>query len=165
MYLLNRCNYWIDAPTDRYGGPVTPTAPSLALRDVLLAASLANHVIAQRLRLGLTDLTALDHLLAGASGGTRDLAALLGIRSPSATALVDRLAAAGLVRRAAHPSDRRRVVVEATPEAHERAADAVAPLLAELDALAAALSPDEQEVVAHYLRGVGDVLRRFGAAG
>lgn len=142
--------------------PRGPTQPSLALRDVLLAAALANHAIARQLRLGLTDLTALDHLLAGAPAGTRDLAELLGIRSPSATALVDRLEAAGLVRRTSHPSDRRRVVLEATSQAHERAGAAVAPLLVELDALARDLSADDQRVVADYLHAVRGILRRFG---
>jgi DNA-binding MarR family transcriptional regulator len=139
-----------------------PTRPSLALRDVLLAAALANHAVAQQLGLGLTDLTALDHLLAGGAAGTKDLAELLGIRSPSATALVDRLESEGLVRRTPHPSDRRRVVLEATPQAHERAGAAVAPLLVELDALARDLSADDQRVVADYLHAVRGILRRFG---
>ncbi len=140
-----------------------PAGPSLALRDVLLAAAVANHEIALRLRLGLTDLTALDHLLSGGAAGTRDLAELLGIRSPSATALVDRLETAGLVRRAPHPSDRRRVVVEPTPQAHERTAEAIAPMLVELDGLARSLDAHDQQVVVDYLDGVRGVLRRFGA--
>lgn len=43
----------------------------------------------------------------------------LGITSASTTALVDRLERLGLVRRAADPADRRRVVIEVTDAAHE----------------------------------------------
>jgi DNA-binding MarR family transcriptional regulator len=143
-------------------GPV-PTAPSRALRELLLAAAVANHAIARRLDLGPTDLTALDHLLDGRPRGTRELADLLGMRSPSASALVDRLEAAGLVRRTPHPTDRRRVHVEPTPAGRARAADVLAPLVADLDALAERLAPDQQQLVADHLRAAAAVLRRFGA--
>src|SRR3954447_14592318 len=43
-----------------------------------------------------------------------ELAAALGIDPPNATVLVDDLEAQGLVRRRAHPTDRRAKVVEAT---------------------------------------------------
>src|SRR5688500_14539379 len=115
-------------------GP-SPSAPSQALREVLLTAAVANHAIARRLELGPTDLTAFDHLLDGPPRGTRELADLLGVRSPSATALVDRLEAAGLVRRVPHGTDRRRVSVEPTDHGRARTGAVLAPLLTELDAL------------------------------
>jgi DNA-binding MarR family transcriptional regulator len=145
-------------------GPA-PSAPSQALREVLLTAAVANHAIARRLELGPTDLTAFDHLLDGPPRGTRELADLLGVRSPSATALVDRLETAGLVRRVPHGTDRRRVRVEPTDDGRARTGAVLAPLLAELDALAARLAPDEQQLVAEHLHAVAGVLRRFADPG
>lgn len=141
-------------------GP-TPSAPSQALREVLLTAAVANHAIARRLDLGPTDLTALDHLLDGPPRGTGELADLLGVRSPSATALVDRLETAGLVRRVPHGTDRRRVRVEPTDGGRTRTGAVLAPLLADLDALAARLTPEEQRLVTEHLHAVAAVLRRF----
>jgi DNA-binding MarR family transcriptional regulator len=59
----------------------------------------ANRVAARRLlgRLGIgdTDMTALEHLFANGPLGPVELGEKLGLRSASATALVDRLEAAG----------------------------------------------------------------------
>jgi DNA-binding MarR family transcriptional regulator len=143
-------------------GGLTASAPSWSLRDLLAAAAVANHVIARRLGLGLTDLTALDHLLVAGPLGTGELAGRLGMRSPSATALLDRLEAAGYVRRAAHPGDRRRVLVEPTPAGRRAAERAVGPLVAELDALAAGRTAEERALVAEHLAAVAAVLREHG---
>lgn len=56
----------------------------------------------------------------GASIGTVELARRVGLTAPSATVLVDRLVAAGLLARQPNPGDRRRVVLALTP--HARAA-------------------------------------------
>ena len=53
----------------------------------------------------------------GASIGTVELARRIGLTAPSATVLVDRLVAAGLLARHPHPDDRRRVVLTLTPAA------------------------------------------------
>lgn len=142
--------------------PATASATSWALRDLLLAAAVANLEIARRLGLTLGDLTALDHLLAGEPLGTGELAQRLGMRSPSATAVLDRLESAGHVRRAAHPTDRRRVVIEATDDGKARSERAVQPLIDELDRLAGSLREDEQEVVTSFLTQAARVLRSYG---
>lgn len=143
-------------------GGLAASPLSWALRDLLAAAAVANHAIARRLGLGLTDLTALDHLIAAGPLGTGELAERLGMRSPSATALLDRLEAAGYVRRAAHPDDRRRVLVEPTPAGRSAAERAVGPLVAELDALAARRTAQEQALVADHLAAVAAALREHG---
>lgn len=143
-------------------GALRASRTSWALRDLLAAAAVANHVIARRLGLGLTDLTALDHLIVAGPLGTGELAERLGMRSPSATTLLDRLEAAGYVQRTAHPDDRRRVLVEPTPASRVAAERAVGPLVAELDALAAGRSAEEQALVADHLAAVAVVLREHG---
>jgi DNA-binding MarR family transcriptional regulator len=60
-------------------------------------------------------LSALSVLVFGGPRTVGGLAAAEGIRSPTATQLVNGMAADGLVRRRADPGDARRVVVEATP--------------------------------------------------
>jgi DNA-binding MarR family transcriptional regulator len=152
--------------TDQHGDPpghtTTASATSWALRDLLLSAAVANQEIARRLGLSLSDLTALDHLLAGEPLGTGELAQRLGMRSPSATAVLDRLESAGHVRRVSHPTDRRRVVIEATDDGKARSEDAVQPLIDELDRLAEQLGEREQELVTSFLTQAASVLRSYG---
>jgi DNA-binding MarR family transcriptional regulator len=50
----------------------------------------------------------------------RQLAAWLGVESPTLTRHLDRLASDGLVRRVPHPGDRRVFFVDLTPSGHER---------------------------------------------
>jgi DNA-binding MarR family transcriptional regulator len=67
-----------------------------------------------------------------------ELAAVLGIDPPNATVLVDDLESQGLVRRRAHPTDRRAKVVEATRKGKtlaRRADDILATPPAKLSAL------------------------------
>ena len=87
------------------------------------------------------------------SGGVRmsDIAANLGVRTPTATQSVDRLGKAGLVQRDPDPTDARAVLVSLTPQGeevlaredrhrNERVADVLSELSAgELDLLEAAL--------------------------
>jgi DNA-binding MarR family transcriptional regulator len=67
------------------------------------------------------------------------------ITSGSVTSLLDTLEKRGLVRRLPHPDDRRKLLVEITPEA-EAIVDQLLPSLhaRERDVMGAALSPDEQ---------------------
>lgn len=70
--------------------------------------------------MGETDLLALRMLLQAQRRGEvlrqRDLAAALGLASPSVTALVDRLVKSGHVRREPHPDDRRATIVVPTTD-------------------------------------------------
>jgi DNA-binding MarR family transcriptional regulator len=82
-----------------------------------------------------------------------ELAAALGIDPPNATVLVDDLEEQGLVRRRAHPTDRRAKVVEATRRGKtlaRRADDILATPPAELDAL----SSDDLQTLRRILESV-----------
>jgi hypothetical protein len=77
-----------------------------------------------------------------------------------------RPARGGRPRRAgARPGDRRRITVVPTPHAHEEAGAAVGPLLAGLEAAAAALKPEERTVVVRYLEDVAAALKAYAAEG
>lgn len=135
---------------------------SWALREVTRANADITRELARRLGLGVNDMTALDHLLQDGPLGPADLGNLLGMRSASATALVDRLETMGHVERRPHPTDRRRLVVEPTPHAVEEVLGVIRPLVASLDAVAGELTPDERRSVARYLRRVSEVLGSYG---
>jgi DNA-binding MarR family transcriptional regulator len=80
----------------------------------------------------------------------RELADALGIEAPNATVVVDDLEKQGLVRRSAHPTDRRAKVVEATRKGKElaRRADEI---LATPPAALGALAAEELETLARIL--------------
>ncbi len=135
---------------------------SWALREVTRANAEITRELARRLGLGVNDMAALDHLLQSGPLGPADLGNLLGMRSASATALVDRLEAAGHVERRPHPTDRRRLVVEPTPHAVEEVLGVIRPLVASLDGVAEELTSDERRSVARYLERVSEVLSSYG---
>lgn len=134
---------------------------SWALREVTQANSEVTRELGRRLGLGGNDMTALDHLFQNGPLGPAELGQLLGMRSASATVLVDRLEAAGHVERRSHPTDRRRLIVEPTPHAVEEVLGLIRPLVANLDAVAEELTPDERQIVAQYLKRVSDVLGSY----
>ncbi len=138
---------------------------SWALRDVNRMTGAVDRTVARLLRLGHTETEALSLLMEDGPGmGPVELGNALGIRSASATALVDRLETAGHVQRHRHPTDRRRQVVVPTDSARRDVIGVLAPLLADLDALAVELSEDEAVVVERYLRGVAEAMRRYSQA-
>ncbi|QTE30133.1 MarR family winged helix-turn-helix transcriptional regulator [Pengzhenrongella sicca] len=139
---------------------------SWALREVNRAAADVDHELAGRLDLRALDYTAMGHLMgAPATLGPAELSARLGISTGSGTELVDRLERAGHLRRRRNDRDRRRVGLEPTESAVADILGELGPLFAALDALAEDFSPEEQEVIARYLRSAAQRMRAFGAAG
>ncbi|MDT8915159.1 MarR family winged helix-turn-helix transcriptional regulator [Amycolatopsis sp. PS_44_ISF1] len=125
---------------------------SQALRDLLAEAGPAQQGMAARLGIGKTDAQALQHLAsAGRPIGTVELAHLLGIRSASAASLVDRLEAAGHVRRQAHTSDRRRVTLTVSETAQGAVHAALRPMLTDLATLIERLTEEQAATVADFL--------------
>lgn len=139
----------------------SPTAA--ALRDVLIAANAVNLLVARRMGLSSGDLAALDYLMSTAHPiGPAELGNHLGMRTASATVLIDRLETAGHVQRRPHPTDRRRLQIEVTEQARSSSAATVRDLIDDLDHLDAGLSRSAQDSVLDYLRQVHGVLRRYG---
>ena len=132
------------------------------LRRLAWAQSGLNLALARILGLGVNDVRALERLGVDGPLGPVELGHRLGgMRSASATALVDRLEAAGHVERRRHPSDRRRLVVVPTEQSDEAAGAAFAPLAAGLEEAAAGLSPEERAAVARYLDRVTEAIETF----
>ena len=98
--------------------------------------------VAKRLNMGVNDVAAMDQLIFVPEPlGPVELGNRLGMRSASATALVDRLERAGHLRRDPHPSDRRRQTLAPTEHAIAEVAVALRPLIEGVSAAASELTP------------------------
>ena len=140
--------------------------PARALRAVQQASVEANQELARRLGVGITDVAALEHLSSATSPlGPVELGHRLGIRSASATALVDRLESSGHVRRESHPDDRRRVALVPSEHSGIQVMSALAPLLADIDAAAARLSDSEAAAVTRFLTEAAEAMRTYARGG
>ena len=109
-----------------------------------------------------TDLNALSHIARAETLGTPlspgELAERLGIRASATTSVVDRLEAAGHVRRAPHHEDRRRTQLTLRPEARDEVESFFRPLGLEWRTVAAAFSADELDAVLRFLVAMDQAL-------
>jgi DNA-binding MarR family transcriptional regulator len=123
-----------------------------------------NVALAKALGIPPTDVWALEHLLTSEPLGPVELGHRLGIRSASATSLVDRLERGGHVERRRHDADRRRLVVVPTQAGAEAVVGAFAALGQALDDAGDALDPAGRVAVARYLRDVTAAVEAYVAA-
>jgi len=98
------------------------------------------------------DLDALEHLESAGPLTQRQLGERLSLTSGAITMLVDRLQRGGWVRRRPHPTDRRYVLVELSPQAAERSPAALAAFHARIGAIAAEVPPAHRAAVARFLQ-------------
>ncbi|MDG4802956.1 MarR family transcriptional regulator [Micromonospora sp. WMMD980] len=152
------------SPSTGAAGPPPSSEAARALREVLRIAGDTRAALARRLGLGATDAAAIDHLVFSPEPlGPVELGNRLGIRSASATTLVDRLVRAGHVARAPHPHDRRRLSLQVTEHAVGEVLEALRPMLVGVDRAVARLTPEQAEATAAFLREVADVMRDYVA--
>ncbi|GAC66234.1 MarR family winged helix-turn-helix transcriptional regulator [Gordonia soli] len=86
--------------------------------------------VGRALGVGAADLRCLD-VLSESPRTAGELAVAAGLRPAATTALIDRLAERGLVRRSPSPTDRRRVMVELTDSGRDRVWSAYGPMVVE----------------------------------
>jgi DNA-binding MarR family transcriptional regulator len=133
-----------------------------AIRELQRAQADVDRALAGRLALRPLDYTAMTHVLTSdVPLGPVELAARLGISSGSGTELADRLERAGHLHRRRPPDDRRRIVLEPDESSVARILDELAPLIVELDRLAATFTPAEQEAITRYLSEAAERVRAF----
>lgn len=135
-------------------GPGDLTA---ALQGFGLARDQMRAVLAGTTGISATDLDALEHLEAAGPLTQRDLGRRLSLTSGAVTMLVDRLEAAGWVKRRPHPHDRRYLLVELTPSALGRTPPALAAFHAQVRALAAKVPPAHRPAVVAFLHSAADL--------
>ena len=129
-------------------------------RSLGQASAMINHAVAERLGLHPTSWECLALLLEHGSMTPGRVAELMGLTTGAVTALLDRLEAAGYVRRQRDVQDRRRVIVELLPTVMRDAMPLFGPMLAEMKKLHSRYSQAELRSVAECLSGAADILRQ-----
>jgi DNA-binding MarR family transcriptional regulator len=125
----------------------------------LSTAIIAFHqAVADRVGLSAADHKALETIRREGPLGPGRLARLVGLNPSSTTALIDRLEAAGYVRRDPDTDDRRRRAITATVDQHPDIGEAYRSLATSMGKLMAGFSPAEQQVIHRYVTGTIDVL-------
>ncbi len=152
-----------DPAADQDAEPVDQIGQlSSALRALLQAGRDMHSVMAGRLGVGDTDLTALDELArSGGALGPVELGQRLGIRSASATVLVDRLQARGHLERRPHPVDRRRVSLHPTASALVELREVLNPIIESVGRIGANLSAEQVRTIHLFLTDVTTAIRRY----
>src|SRR5919198_212837 len=143
----------IDATADEAD---MPTRIRAALHRKALADARQRGALARRLGLTDSEVLAVQHLARAGELTPGQLGALLQLSSGGTTGLIHRLERAGHVSRHPHPRDGRSTVVRLTPAIAASATEAWAPFVAEVDALASAMSEHEQEVVRAFLEAAAE---------
>jgi DNA-binding MarR family transcriptional regulator len=96
------------------------------------ATDVVDDLVCQLLGINRTDARCLDILDQHGSMSAGDLAQESRLSTGAITAVIDRLERAGLARRVPDPADRRRVLLELTPKAYERARELMVEPMTEL---------------------------------
>ena len=132
-------------------------------RRLDVALSSLRAALARDVGVSVQELMALENLGEAGGLGPSELARRLQISTGAVTALVDRLEAGGHVARAAHPSDRRRIVVTRTARASDALAVETAPLERDVRALLASLGVQEHRAVGRFLDAYITIVERAAA--
>lgn len=114
--------------------------------------------------MGETDLLALRTLLQAQRRGEvmrqRDLAAALDLASPSVTALVDRLAKSGHVRREPHPHDRRATIVVPTQDTDDEVRSTLGAMHQRMIGVIDGMDEPERRAVAEFLARMSSAIEQ-----
>ncbi|MGC4994506.1 MarR family winged helix-turn-helix transcriptional regulator [Nocardia salmonicida] len=135
--------------------PEPPPDLSAIYRRYLSANLLHLQTGARAVGLGATDLYALNILELAGSMTPGQLGARSGLTTGPTTRLIDRLEAAGYVRRVPDPGDRRKVIVEVvnTPRELDRV---LAPVRRGINEIVGSYTPEQREVLIDYLTRAAD---------
>jgi DNA-binding MarR family transcriptional regulator len=139
------------------------------LRYMQVTNDLFDQAAADRLGVNRTDFRVLDVLQRQGPMTPSSLAEQNDLSRPAMTTVIDRLEKAGYARRAADPTDRRRVTIEITPLAVNRAMELYAPFAEASQAEFGRYTVKELETIARFLDsciGINEVqLERVRPAG
>jgi DNA-binding MarR family transcriptional regulator len=122
------------------------------------ATVLYHHAMAERLGLGPSDHKCLDLLLQHRELTGSRLADMTGLTTGAVTGVVNRLEAAGFLRRRPDPADGRRQLLEPVPERVGEVAAVFEDNGPDLDRLIADMTPDQVDAVLTFLSRATDAL-------
>jgi DNA-binding MarR family transcriptional regulator len=133
---------------------------ALAVRQTGSLMNLMGQAAADRVGINATDLNCLNILSFSGSLTAGELARATGLTTASITGVVDRLEAAGFVRRERDPADRRRVVVTIEIEkALREVASIFAPMVADWQGLAEGYSDAELQLIVEFYDQMQHIIR------
>jgi DNA-binding MarR family transcriptional regulator len=155
-----------DSPSGYWYGPKPRTVGAVDVLNGLRRYRKAETAMRRRtrasMRMGETDLLALQYLLRTTTGGTavgpRDLSRYLGISSASTTVLIDRLVRSGHVMRHPHPTDRRALTLSTTATTDAEVRATLGKMHSRMLAAAEQLSPTEMQAVLRFLESMKDAV-------
>ena len=124
------------------------------------ASSMLTSAVAERLGLHPTSWECLSLLFEHGPVSAGRLGELTGLTTGAVTGLIDRLEAAGYVRRRRDAGDRRRVIVELVPSALPSVLPLFEPMLAEMRELHDRYDDTQLAAMVECLEGAADILRR-----
>jgi DNA-binding MarR family transcriptional regulator len=128
-----------------------PDAVAGKLQRFGMARDRMRAALAHRAGIAQTDLDALEYLEAEGPLTQRDLGERLSITSGAVTMLIDRLEAAGWVRRGPHPTDRRYVLLELTEQAEREAPPGLNVFHDRIRAIANSVPVEHREALCTFL--------------
>jgi DNA-binding MarR family transcriptional regulator len=131
---------------------------TLEIRRHQNAQDLFDELVAERLGINRSDQRCLDIVDQHGRISAGELARESGLSTGAITTLLDRLERAGYVRRIRDTDDRRRVLVELTDLARERAEEIWGPIAASATRGLAVYSDAELRLIRDFLRGGRDFL-------
>jgi DNA-binding MarR family transcriptional regulator len=146
------------------GGSPTPgpagSELSEAMRAYQMAVDIFDDAVAGKLGLNRTDFRCIDILDQHQPMTAGALAQAARISSGTMTFVIDRLEAAGYVRRRRDNDDRRRVLVEMVPAAHRKVLAYHLPMIEDAHRALAEFAADEIAVVRKFLKISAGVFQR-----
>lgn len=150
--------FWYAGQPDQESG----RAVLNALRDYRLAEQDLRRRTRDKFGINEKDMQALRYLMRAHhqrdSLGPTDLSRLLGISTASTTALIDRLVSSGHLERRRHPTDRRALELIPTKKSNIEMREVLEPMHNRMMDVAAALSPDEAQIIAGFLQRLTDIV-------
>jgi DNA-binding MarR family transcriptional regulator len=121
---------------------------------------LFDSVVIERASVNRTDWRCLDILGTRGPMTAGQLANAVRLTTGAVTGVLDRLEAAGLVRRIRDTQDRRRVIVEVTDEVDRLGAPVYGPLMADATQAHAVFDADQLELITRFIRIERDLLAK-----
>lgn len=128
------------------------TALSVEMQALQAAVDSFDEAAAGVLGVNRTDLRCLEILTQGGTVTPTVLGAALGLTTGSVTAMLDRLERLGYLTRSPDPSDRRKVAVQATDAARQKAWELYGPIATEGEELTRDYSDEQLGLLTDFLR-------------
>ena len=161
---MSRASRRSDDPTDQAAAATGEATSELmsANLDVALAAVALTSAGAALKGMHTTDWFCLWHIAEAAGAqpfALGQLAELTGLTAGAITGVVDRLEAAGFVRRERDPDDRRRWLVQVEPHRQAEIYELYAPLLAGFQSVEGRYDVQQREAILDFLRNTSALMR------